>query len=452
MRKLLQNVPFLALCLTLWWLAGCKEDTVNPTPDNGATAKTVLRWNDTVLQIQRYAPGYRPPAAARMLGYVNLAAYEAAAPGFKNHKSIASHFPALNLPSAPSGKIDYEVAVNEVYHNLYNKFYPYIQASDKAKIEDTYNRLDTEIIATADVKFRSKTWGGAVANAVWAWAESDALGNNYYQNAQPADYVAPVGDGLWKQGTTPGTRALFPRWGQVRSFTVNQQDKDSSPAFPAYSQNTSSTWYRQAKENYDIVNLKDYNYQWIGEFWSDDLFGVTFEPASRWLAINAQILQKENASLETALLSNAKVAMAMTDVAILVWYNKFKWNIERPVDYINRVIDPNWKTSLENRITGQKNVTPPFPAYPSGHAGFGAAAAEALASVYGETYSFTDNCHLGRTEFNGTPRSFVSFRQMADENAISRWYLGVHYRLDGEEGMRLGYLAGRKVNALNWTK
>ena len=446
---MLRKLNYLTLVIALGWLAGCTE-TPTVDPVNGATSRVVTSWNDTVLEVQRYAPGYRPPAAARMLGYVNLAAYEAAAPSFKTYQSIAPHFSALQLPTKPSGSINYELAVNQVYFNLFNKFYPHIQASDKAKIQQTYNRLETEINASSDVATRSKSWGDAVANAVWAWAESDALGNNYYKDAQPASYTPPVGPGLWRQ--TDYSRALFPRWGEVRSFAINQQDKDSSPAFPRYSTSTSSEWYRQAKEVYDLTKQNKAEFQWIAEFWSDDIFTQTFEPASRWLAISSQVCKKQNASLETALVTNAKVSMSMTDVAIMVWYNKYKYNINRPVSYINDNWDNTWETILINRNSGVGNMTPPFPAYPSGHAGFGAAAAEALSSVFGETYAMTDNCHLGRTEFNGTPRSFVSFRQMADENAISRLYLGVHYRLDAEEGLRLGYLAGRKINALNWKK
>jgi hypothetical protein len=43
----------------------------------------------------------------------------------------------------------------------------------------------------------------------------------------------------------------------------------------------------------------------------------------------------------------------------------------------------------------------------------GAAGAEALASIFGYSYAMTDRCHEKRTEFEGTPRSFPSFEEMA---------------------------------------
>ncbi|MBK9108299.1 MAG: phosphatase PAP2 family protein [Saprospiraceae bacterium] len=116
------------------------------------------------------------------------------------------------------------------------------------------------------------------------------------------------------------------------------------------------------------------------------------------------------------------------------------------------MIDPNYKPNLDNPLTGDVGFTPPFPAYPSGHSTMGAAGAEALASVFGYSYSMTDRCHEGRVEFEGVPRTFGSLYEMALENAWSRVLLGVHWRMDCDEGVRYGTVIGRKINALPWKK
>ena len=82
----------------------------------------------------------------------------------------------------------------------------------------------------------------------------------------------------------------------------------------------------------------------------------------------------------------------------------------------------------------------------------GAAGAEALGYIFGYNYSMTDNCHKNRSEFVGIPRSFSSFYEMGLENAWSRVPLGVHYRMDAEEGVRYGTEIGRAVNRLPWKK
>jgi hypothetical protein len=219
-----------------------------------------------------------------------------------------------------------------------------------------------------------------------------------------------------------------------------------------YSENPNSEYYSQALQVYTKNANTDYVTEWVGEFWSDDLVNLTFSPGPRWSAIANQIIENDNVNLETSLEAYAKVGMALADAAVAAWHSKFYYNVERPDTYIKKLIDPTYVPNLNNPLTGDIGFTPPFPAYPSGHSTMGGAGAEALASVFGYSYNFTDNCHLGRTEFEGVPRTYGSLYEAALENAWSRVLLGVHWRMDCDEGMRLGTNIGRKVNSFPWKK
>jgi hypothetical protein len=59
-----------------------------------------------------------------------------------------------------------------------------------------------------------------------------------------------------------------------------------------------------------------------------------------------------------------------------------------------------------------------------------------------------DKSHEGLKDFSVKPRSFRSFDEMARENALSRILLGVHWRMDSEEGLRLGSLVGKEINQI----
>ena len=107
---------------------------------------------------------------------------------------------------------------------------------------------------------------------------------------------------------------------------------------------------------------------------------------------------------------------------------------------------------MVNPVNGSIGITPAFPAYPSGHSTFGGGGAAILTNVFGEGYEFTDNCHNNRSEFNGKSRSFNSFTDAGYEDAISRIYLGVHFRMDCEEAVRFGQSIAGRVLRLPWKK
>jgi membrane-associated phospholipid phosphatase len=194
----------------------------------------------------------------------------------------------------------------------------------------------------------------------------------------------------------------------------------------------------------------DHQSRWVAEFWSDDNAELTFTPAARFLAIAVQLLEQKRFNLAETVEMYAKLGMALSDCGVGIWNSKFFYNLERPVTPINRILNQNWKTICYNPLQGYVGKSPNFPAYPSGHAGFGAAGGKILADYFGMNYAFTDRCHEGRTEFLGEPRSFNGFRQMWEENAYSRIPLGVHYRMDCDAGIEMGIRSADGILSLPW--
>lgn len=469
-RKLFLIFSAISIFVILFAVS-CKEDnTVAATKlVKEYSSEASLKWNQLFLRVERYAQGFRPGPAPRALGLMGFAAYEACVSGMPEYNSLESLYPAVNIPHVIEGA---EYHWPTVVHNVYKTMMPLLfgdQDEPPIDVRNEWNSLISELDAkylneAGEVVYnRSKAYGESVGRAVWEWSTSDTYGHLVYLNPfgnyntnETYDWTAHYrGPGDW-QPTSPGpTSPVGPFYGKARTWIVNETDKLCLPPsayFMEYSEDPKSEYYAEAIQAYTKNAAIDYNVKWIGEFWSDDLSDMTFSPGPRWIAICNQIIKKENVSLDKTLEAYAKTGMALNDAAVAAWYSKYYYNVERPVTYIRKVIDPTYKSNLNNPLNGDIGFVPAFPAYPSGHSTFGGAGSEALASVFGYNYSMTDNCHLGRTEFVGTPRTFTSLHEMALENAWSRVLLGTHWYMDCLEGVRLGTVIGQKVDALPWKK
>lgn len=169
----------------------------------------------------------------------------------------------------------------------------------------------------------------------------------------------------------------------------------------------------------------------IARFWAYDR-PDTFRPPGQWNEIAQQVaLQQGNTLAENARLF-ALLNIAEADAGIVAWDLKYTYNQLRPIAAIRQTTDANWTPLLD---------TPPFPDYVSGHATFGAAAGQILASFFGDDVSFS----IPSQELPGVSRSYNSFSEAVDENAISRVYAGVHVRSSCEDGALVGEAVANSV-------
>ena len=420
--------------------------------------KIMNTWNEAFLKIERYADGYRPGPAPRGIAYLGLAAYEACVSGMPEYKSFSGQWPGFEVPAAdPNLEYNWPLVVNETYHYLLPLFFSQATQQELDKIDQIYNS-NLKLLqdkSKEEVNVRSIARGRQVAEIVWNWAKTDAIGHEHYlHNTEGWDWQAHFKkDGDWKPTPPDFSLPVGGIWGQARTFSLKSDAERLCPPPLPFSEATNSELYAEALETYSQnTPTISFEKEWVAEFWHDDFVNVTFSPAVRWVSIGMQVFEKENSNLQTAIVTIAKMGMAMNDASVAAWYSKFYYNVERPVTYIKRVIDPNWQPHLYNAITGEKGLTPPFPSYPSGHGTMGSSAAEILASVFGYNYPMTDRSHEFRTDFAGEPRSYSSFFSMNLENAWSRVPLGVHFRMDSEAATNLGTGIGRKVNSLPWKK
>jgi len=152
---------------------------------------------------------------------------------------------------------------------------------------------------------------------------------------------------------------------------------------------------------------------------------------------------------------SALLHLAMADAWIAVYEGKWRYGMWRPVTAIHYADqDANPQTALfdcppDNVYCWQRfgRATPPTQEYPSAHAALGGAAERVLAAVAGgDAMAFSMTARQEAepsqrlTEAQLT-RRFTSFSQAAQENALSRIYIGFHFR----ESVRVGLAQGEAV-------
>jgi len=442
-RQLCRILAALLLAVTL--LVGC-DTTTSPQEEielsevSNHNADVVVQWFDLSLQLIEQTPGFSPPVASRALGYKGVTLYETVVHGMPGYNSMAGRLNELESLPSPAGEIHWLAAANSALADITRKLFRSTSAELLEAIDNLEEALAGEFRAQTDTNIfdRSVAYGREIAGAIYSWSASDGGHEGFAANF-PEDYHLPSGPGLWVPTPPDYLMPLQPYWGDNRPFVLFSPDDCPVTEPPSYSENPGSVFYAEALEVYETVGQISEEQREIALFWADDP-GLSPTPPGHWISILNQVLTQHHNSLDVAAESYARLGVALADAFIVCWYEKYHYNLLRPITYIQQVIDPGWN----NPEITDPVITPPFPEYPSGHSVQSGAAAVVLTDLFGDL-AFTDRTH--ETRGLGV-RTFSSFWEAAEEAAISRLYGGIHYRAGIEFGVEHGQCIGKKVSAL----
>jgi hypothetical protein len=426
------SLAMAGLMLPAPWAAGPRP---TPRPASEYDADVALTWFDLSLHLVRTTPGYSPPVASRAFAYLGLALYEAVVNGMPGFRSLGAQLPGLSVPVATrQGKaLHWPTVANAALAATTKSLFATTSAPNQGAIDLLEDSLRPDG-GPAWLVTDSISWGKDVATAVLSWSRTDGGHDGHLRNF-PSDYGPPVGPGLWVPTPAGFQPALQPYWGMNRTFAVPSGAYCESGDHPAYSEAGDSEFYRDAIEVYDITSgLTDEQVE-ISRFWSDDP-GLTSTPPGHSISILNQVIRSEGLDLAGAAECLLRVGMAVSDAFVTCWNTKYRYNLLRPVTYINSLIDDQWSPLL---------ATPPFPEFTSGHSVQSAAAFQVMADLFGDEQELVDHTHDAR---GLPPRTFTSFSRCADEAAISRLYGGIHFRPAIDVGLHQGRCVADAVSQL----
>ena len=437
----------------------------------------ILYWNAVALEVLRRdftelrpgppldpAPKVRPEQggptlSSRAMGIVHLAIYDAFAGITKTPAVLPPYLLGLPVPPAGAGL---EAAVAAAAYDTLLKLY----AAQKPF-------LDAQLAAApipAAGKAQGTNFGKAVALALMNDRAADP-------GASDAGYMPPVHAAAHQADPDNAQGFHAPFYGAMsKGFAVSARHGLLAPPLPgdvAYANALKEVRGKGvAPELMGTVPngypKRSVNEKIVGVYWAYDGAKELGTPPRLYNQIvrEVAIARGNNAAQNARLFALVNVAMA--DAGILAWDQKYFHNLWRPVvgvrqhdpslgplavpgDTVDADCDSGWLPlgAPNSNVPGSKNFTPPFPAYPSGHATFGAAALHMTRLFYGvptgdtgpdnlfDSMSFISDEMNGITQDNhGTvrPRHVRSFPgglwQMIEENGRSRVYLGVHWVFD----------------------
>ncbi|MDO8982814.1 vanadium-dependent haloperoxidase [Cypionkella sp.] len=399
---------------------------------------TLLTWYKLVLELVRHTATYTPPVAARAFGYLGLAAYESLASA-TGATSLAGQINGLTaLPARVSGTYDDSLVVHAVMSEAVETFFGNTGPTGQRAMAAMRNKLGAKLSegVAKDVAARSAAYGLAVAQHIEKYSTSDG-GHDVKNMGFPMQWTLQKGPEFWVPTSVivQQQAPLLPEWGKNRPFAMPADAPCTAGDPPAYSEDPTSEFYKQAMEVYEVSKTLTDEQKAIARFWSDDPM-LSPTPPGHWISITLQILHRDGTDALHAADALARVGMAVNDAFIACWGDKIHYNRLRPVTYIKRVIDKTWEPLL---------ITPPFAEYPSGHSTQSGAAAAVLAAIFGENFAFDDATHA---DDGIKPLHFSDFQTAAAEAALSRLYGGIHFRAANENGLRQGAEVGTFITAL----
>jgi hypothetical protein len=398
-----------------------------------------------------------PTRASRAMAIVHIAMFDAVnaiTGGYRSYTGLARETRPASI----------DAAIAAAAHATLAQMFP----SQRPMFDRLY---DQDIARIPPSQEQRKNLGIAIGNRA-ATRILDRRVNDGSQFAEPrlgVDWFTSNAAGHWRQDPiSQAPIALGAYWWKVRPFVMRSASQFRTPEPPAMTSATYTRAYDEVKrlggDGMTTPTERSGDQTFIGLFWAYDGTPSLCAPPRLYNQITTEISKAETSAIRLARLF-ALVNVSMADAGIASWESKYFWDFWRPVTGIREsdsgtgpsnagdgnpatIGDPAFVPlgAPASNLSGP-DFTPPFPAYPSGHATFGGALFETLRNYYG-----TDNISFTFTsdEFNGQtvdsdgqvrpllPRSFRSLSQAEEENGQSRIYLGIHWSFDKTAGIRQG--------------
>jgi hypothetical protein len=397
-----------------------------------------------------------PGRSSRAIAIAHIAIFEAVnaiAGGYKSYCGLGQ----------VSGDVSLKAAIAQAACDSLSAVFPSQKAAFDEELVADLNAIDDRRARTRGIAL-----GRRAAAAILALRADD--GADHPEPRVGVDHITSDEPGHWRQDPISLIPlAMGAHWGEVTPFVLQSPGQFRVPPPPALDSEEYAAAYAEVKRlggegGTSTPTERTVEQTQIGIYWAYDGTPSLCAPPRLYNQIAVLIADQMRSNLVELSRLLALINVAMADAGIAIWESKYHYDFWRPITGI-REGDERGPTGLgdgnpategdpEFRPLGAPgsnslapNFTPPFPAYPSGHAGFGGALFQILRRFYGTDrirFTFVSDEYNGETLDNTgavrplLPRTFSSLSEAEEENGQSRIYLGIHWAFDKTQGIAQG--------------
>jgi hypothetical protein len=377
----------------------------------------ILQWN-RVLTETILTPGAHPAATifpVRSYAMMHAAMFDAV-------NSIDRIYTPYYTDVTTNSRASRQAAAAKAAHDVLVALYPARQAIFAAELTTSLNGVSASQAAQG---FKI---GGTVATRLLMLRANDGW------NVTPPPYVLLTTPGNWQPTPPANSAATFTHYPAVLPFAVTSNSLFSLAPPPAL---TSAEYARDFNEVKEIGSAtsttRTTDQTKIAQLWANVNTPTTallaWNNVARGLAVSRGLTTIESARLF------ALFNIAVHDSLLTTFTGKFQYGLWRPVTAIRRADEDGNPDTTQDAGWTSLIATPPYPSFPGNMAGVGTAHATTLGLFFGrDDIAFTHTWEGA----GGATRSYPGFMAMADEEANSRIYGGIHYRFDNVAGQSAG--------------